>query len=70
MPERQLTKEIRKQFHGFDFVFVASCHSEFAAKIFLASGAKHVICVDYDNKIADTAVLKFTETFYTHIFNG
>ena len=49
---------------------MASCHSEFAGKIFLASGAKHVICVDYDYKIADEAVLKFTETFYELIFEG
>ena len=29
-----------------DFVFVASCHSEFVGRIFLEAGAKHVICID------------------------
>ncbi len=28
-----------------EFVFVASCHSEFAGQIFHQAGAKHVICI-------------------------
>ena len=29
----------------FEVVFVASCHSEFAGKVFCNAGAKHVICI-------------------------
>ena len=51
-----------------DFVFMATCHSEFAAKIFLEAGAKHVIGVDKDLKIDDDAVLTFTKTFYKKVW--
>jgi len=39
--------------HRLDFVFVASCHSEFAGKIFRDAGAKHVICVAYEYTVED-----------------
>jgi hypothetical protein len=29
-----------------DFVFMATCYSEFSAEIFLKAGAEHVICID------------------------
>ena len=47
-----------------DFVFMATCHSEFAPKIFLKAGAEHVIGIDKTQKIFDDAVLTFTQTFY------
>ena len=31
-----------------DFVFIASCHSEFVTKIFLEGGANHVIGIKQD----------------------
>jgi hypothetical protein len=51
-----------------DFVFMATCHSEFAAKIFLNAGAKHVIGIKQDMKIDDSAVLTFTQTFYKNVW--
>lgn len=38
---------------NLEFVFVATCYSEFAGKIFLNAGAKHVICVKQGQQIAD-----------------
>jgi len=38
---------------SLDFVFMASCHSEFAAKIFLNAGTRHVIGIDKSKKISD-----------------
>jgi hypothetical protein len=71
MTEKELKKLILSRYnHRFEFVFVAACHSEFAGKIFRSAGAKHVICVDYQNEVADHAVLKFTERFYFELFSG
>ena len=53
---------------NLDFVFMATCHSEFAARIFLDSGAKHVIGIHKDKKIQDAAVLTFTQTFYAKLW--
>jgi hypothetical protein len=52
-----------------EFVFVASCHSEFAGKIFLNAGAKHVICVKQSESIADLAVITFSKIFYQAVFS-
>lgn len=41
----QLKKLIKSTCASLDFVFVASCHSEFVGRIFLEAGAKHVICI-------------------------
>jgi hypothetical protein len=43
-----------------DFVFMATCHSQFAAQIFKDAGAKHVIGINRDDKIVDEAILTFT----------
>jgi len=43
-----------------DFVFMATCHSEFAAKIFQKAGAYHVIGIDQNEKIQDESILVFT----------
>jgi hypothetical protein len=51
-----------------DFVFMANCHSEFAARIFLQAGAHHVIGINKDRKISDETVLTFTHTFYTKLW--
>ena len=34
-----------------DFVFMATCHSQFAAEIFLRAGAHHVIGINLANAI-------------------
>ena len=52
-----------------EFVFVASCHSQFAGKIFHQAGAKHVICVTEDAKISDEASIIFSRTFYKALFS-
>jgi hypothetical protein len=39
---------------------MATCHSEFMAKIFLDAGAMHVIGINRNEKIADESVLTFT----------
>ena len=47
---------------------MATCHSEFAARIFMQAGAQHVIGINKDQKITDQAVLTFTETFYSKLW--
>ena len=64
----QLTKANIEYSHHYEVVFVSSCHSEFTAKIFLATGAKHVICINRDDRISDKASLKFSQVFYDYIF--
>jgi hypothetical protein len=51
-----------------DFVFMATCHSEFAAEIFKNAGAKHVVGINKDEKIMDEAILTFTQTFYAKLW--
>ena len=51
-----------------DFVFIASCHSEFAVDIFSRAGARHVIGIKADSTINDVAILTFTQSFYTRIW--
>ena len=60
----------KKLEQSIDFVFVASCHSSLVGKVFLEAGAKHVICVDHNEKIADLACQKFTKAFYHAYFAG
>ena len=50
-------------------MFVASCYSEFAGKIFLNAGAKHVICIREGQRIADEAVITFSRDFYSIVFS-
>lgn len=59
-----------RQEHALDFVFVASCHSSIVGEVFRKAGAKHVICVDREEKILDEACIKFTESFYRRYFTG
>ena len=52
-----------------EFVFVASCHSSLVGKVFNMAGAKHVICIDRNEKIADVAAKKFEQAFYHALFS-
>ena len=52
----------------FEVVFVSSCHSEFAGKVFLNAGAKHVVCIRGSEKISDKASLLFSKVFYETLF--
>ena len=51
-----------------EFVFVATCHSEFVGQIFQEAGAKHVICIMHSKEVKDEAVITFTDTFYSMLF--
>lgn len=46
--EKMLKDLIKQSNTKLEFVYVASCHSEFAGHIFLNAGAKHVICIRGD----------------------
>jgi hypothetical protein len=65
--ENELRDIIVKSNASIEFVFVASCHSEFAGKVFFNAGAKHVICVKQDSTIDDNAVLSFSRAFYFNL---
>jgi hypothetical protein len=66
--EKQLIDIVRTSNCDLEFVFVASCYSEFAGKVFLNAGARHVICVKSGNTIADEAVIVFSKSFYHSVF--
>ena len=53
---------------NLDFVFMATCHSEFAARIFLGTGCHHVIGINKSKSIYDQAILTFTKTFYAKLW--
>ena len=50
------------------FVFISTCHSEFAGEIFHNAGVEHVICVQQDADILDEAAISFAKSFYRLIF--
>ena len=58
--------EINK--NKFEVVFVSSCHSEFACRVFLNAGARHVIWIRGSVKISDKASLQFSKVFYETLF--
>lgn len=51
-------------------VFVNACHSEEVAKVFLQAGVPCVIAIQSELRIADNVAKKFSEKFYSHIFDG
>ena len=61
---------IRVNMPSLDVVILAACDSEVIGKIFLKSGAKHVICVKDKRYVKDEAAIEFTKTFYERIFQG
>ena len=67
--EQQLYEMIQSSHTDIEFVFVASCYSEFAGKVFLKAGVRHVICVKQGNEIGDEAVINFSKSFYRAVFN-
>jgi hypothetical protein len=50
-------------------VFVASCHAEKVAEIFLEIGVPHVICVNQNQRILDKAAVDFSKSFYDEVFD-
>jgi hypothetical protein len=61
---------IRSQGSKPEFVFVASCYSQFAGQIFHQAGAKHVICIKENYQISDDASIIFTKVFYKALFSS
>ena len=51
-------------------VFVASCHSESAGRMFAEAGVSHVICVRDEYQIMDEACLEFVRLFYLTCINN
>ena len=64
----RLKEMVKNSGEKLDFVFMAACHSEFAARIFLEAGAHHVIGVNQKDPIRDDAVVTFTQTFYNKLW--
>jgi hypothetical protein len=50
------------------FVFIATCHSQFAGEIFHNAGVEHVICVQQNVQILDEAAVVFSQNFYELLF--
>jgi len=51
------------------FVFLASCHSEFAGFLFHFAGVEHVICVKQNEEIYDKAAIALARHFYHFLFS-
>jgi hypothetical protein len=51
-------------------VFVSACHSQAAGEAFLAAGAEHVVAVERDERIEDSAAHAFTRSFYLALAVG
>jgi len=67
--EKCLSQLLEASGTKLEFVFVASCHSQFAGEIFHNAGAKHVICIKRGEKISDDASILFTKAFYHALFS-
>jgi hypothetical protein len=48
-----LTDFLKESVDSLKLVFVASCHSESAGKVFSEAGASHVICIRDEYQILD-----------------
>ena len=55
---------------GVRFVFVSACHSRRAGEAFVAAGVPHVVCVNVDERLLDSAALAFTRAFYMSLAVG
>ena len=62
-----LNQLILKSAESLDLIVLAACNSEFAGKIFLKCGAKHVICIKKDKEVLDEAAIDFSNHFYSEI---
>ena len=70
MTAKLLNKALKKQLPDLNVIFLAACNSEFAGKIFLKCGAKHVICVKKEKEVRDDVAVEFTDLFYKFLFQG
>ncbi|CDW83802.1 nb-arc domain protein [Stylonychia lemnae] len=69
MSEKKLFELLEHSGTKLEFVFVASCYSQFAGEIFHNAGAKHVICVRKGFQISDEAAIAFSKNFYHALFS-
>lgn len=69
LTEKELTGIMQRTQVDLEFVVVASCYSEFAGKVFLNAGARHVVCIKSGNAIADVSVILFSKTFYKNVYS-
>ena len=67
--EKTLRELIAASNANLEFVFVASCYSQFAGEIFFNAGAKHVICIRSEQTVKDLAVITFSKAFYHSVFS-
>ena len=66
----EIGKLIRKYIHRIELVFVAACDSKIVGEIFQKNNVKHVVCVEKNRFVADTAAIEFTKNFYDCLFQG
>ena len=55
---------------SLDFVFVSACYSKLAGEAFADAGVPHVVCVNVDAQLLDTAAVAFTRAFYLSLAVG
>lgn len=68
LAEDQLVKLIKELNVPLKFIFLASCHSEFAGFLFHFAGVEHVICVKQNEEIYDKAAITMAKNFYNFLF--
>ena len=56
--------------HKLDLVVVSSCYSKLAGQAFVDAGVPHVVCINLEATITDSAALAFTKAFYLSLFVG
>jgi ketopantoate hydroxymethyltransferase len=58
--------------HGrnVQFVCISACHSERFGQMFAAAGVPHVICVDWRERVADSAAKELARTMYRNLLQG
>jgi hypothetical protein len=66
----KMLKNLIRDVWNTELVFLAACDSEFAAKIFLQKGVRHIICIEHHKEVLDKAILTFSDTFYRAVFDG
>ena len=62
--------EQEKRLNEIDLVFISACHSKPLGEKFLELGVKNVICISSETPITDIAAQKFSQEFYSELFNG
>ena len=62
--QQKLKDLFEMQCASLKFVFIATCHSEFAGEFFHWAGVDHVICVKQGHTIIDAAAVFFARNFY------